>query len=149
MRMGAGERRTAFHALDGIRHSLGKIELAPSHLTILLFLMLCAGLLMLYAWPTDSAYQKVSPASVALMQEGEWVALSGQVQQVDGRATGTSIQLCGIGEGCVRVFASRKETETEGLLALAPGQELRAWGEVAAATGGTRYVRLHRTQVMD
>ncbi|VVB57319.1 Uncharacterised protein [uncultured archaeon] len=122
--------------------------LSNRHFSIMLVFMILAGLALLYAWPMDSAYLKSSTASVALMREGQWVALSAPISSVDERATGTSIQMCDENSHCVRAFAAQGTGPLE-LAVARPGQMLNVWGEVAVATGGTRFVRIHRASLND
>ena len=124
-------------------------ELSTRQLSVLIVLMILAGLLLLYAWPVDSAYLKTQPASIALMSEGKWVALSGRIASVDERPTGTSVQICDESSHCVRDFSGQSVMQAGDLAMAEPGQTLQVWGEVAAATGGTRYVRIHRASILD
>ncbi len=123
-------------------------QLTTPRLSLFIVLMILAGLVLLYAWPVDSAYLKTQPASIALMNEGKWVHLSSPIKSVDARTSGLSIQICDENSHCVRAYSSESANGPSGLAAAMPGQTLDVWGEVAAATGGTRYVRIHRARIL-
>lgn len=122
--------------------------LSSTQLTLLIFVLLIAGLALLYIFPTSSAYVSSSPSGVWLLRDGQWAQVQGRLESMESKTAGFSLRLCASVGGCVSVYASERIEGMTDAASLKAGQPLRVWGETASAQGGARFMRAHRIELL-
>lgn len=105
------------------------------------------GLALIYFWPLQSEYQQISPGQVALLSDGKWVELSGQVESRSDKSAGYSLRVCDWAGGCATVSVSEAAARALQSDGLPPpiGANLTVQGEVAVVQGNP-FVRAHRVR---
>jgi len=141
----SGEGRKKPDAMPAFWHPA---TLTPQHLTLLIFVLLMAGLALLYIFPISSAYVSTSPSGVWLLRDGQWAQMQGTVESIEGKTGGFSLRLCASAGGCVSVYAPERIGGAADLAEVKKGQALRVWGETASAQGGARFLRAHRIEFL-
>ena len=147
MKNGIMRARAAGSGFGKRLHKPAKM-LSSTHLTLLIFVLLMAGLALLYIFPTSSAYVSSSPSGVWLLRDGQWAQVQGRLESMESKTAGFSLRLCASAGGCVSIYAPERINGLADAAELKTGQALRVWGETSSAQGGARFIRAHRIELL-
>jgi hypothetical protein len=137
----------AITGLGAIADSFDMPSITPRQASALALGLALVGLLLIYLWPTQSAYQSISFSSLPLLRDGQWVQASGTVDSVSVKPSGYSFRLCQDFGGCATVSVGASQALAFNTDSHPPtkGERLNIWGEVAVVQQNP-FIRAHKIE---
>lgn len=104
--------------------------------------LIVIGLFLIYFWPQDLKYEKMTLARTKITQSGKWVEFLANTSKIESKTNGESVIVCDEQDNCVSVYFADKF----GFYYL-KGEEVLVFGEVSDVSG-RKFILGHEIEIV-
>lgn len=114
---------------------------------VLALLVALLGMLVLYYWPQDERYERVSIARAAIMDDGNLVLVQGKISAITNKSAGWSARVCE-GERCISAYIKEGVAGDSGADWAKLNSQIKVWGEISAIYSN-KFISAHKIEIED